>query len=167
MPYQLGTQIFRTNPDITKYVQSYHNSHDVGTILEGEHKAVMTDLIKKHPNYDEWDVQGNIKFKIDMDEYGNKKYLMKNGAAWHSFSYIKCIKSGIKETNIRDNLINASRKAIKNQISEFREQNKKNNLFQCCACCEYFKTIDVDHNFSQITFQNLLDNCMCIEKKRV
>ncbi len=165
MPYQLGTQIFRTKPDITKYFQSYHNSHEVGTILEGEHKAVMTDLIKKHPNYDEWDVQGNIKFKIDMDEYGNKKYLMKNGAAWHSFSYIKCIKGGNKETNIRANVINAARKAIQDQILEFREQYKEDDLFQCYTCCEYFNTIDVDHDFSQITFQTLLDNFICIKKK--
>ena len=105
MPYQLGTQIFRTKPDITKYFQSYHNSHEVGTILEGEHKAVMTDLIKKHPDYDEWDVQGEIEFKVDIDDYKNKKYLMKNGDEWYSFSYIKCIKSGTKENNIKANVI--------------------------------------------------------------
>ena len=165
MPYQLGTQIFRTKPDITKYFQSYHNSHEVGTILEGEHKAVMTDLIKKHPDYDEWDVQGEIEFKIDIDDYRNKKYLMKNGDEWYSFSYIKCIKSGTKETNIRANVINASRKAIKGQILEFREQHRQDNLFQCDTCCEYFETIDVDHDFSQITFQTLLDNFLLDKKK--
>lgn len=165
MPYQLGTRIFKTKPDITKYFQSYHNSHIVGTILEGEHKIVMTDLIKRHPNYDEWDVRGEIEFKLNMDGYGNKNYLMKNGDEWYSFSYIKCIKSGTKENNIKANVNNAAREAIRNQILEFREQHKKNNLFQCDTCCKYFETIDVDHDFSQITFQTLLNKFMNIKKK--
>jgi hypothetical protein len=165
MTYQFGLTIFKTKTEITKYFQSYHNSNEVGTILKGDHKAVMTDLIKKHPNYDKWNVQEDVEFKIDIGEYGEKKYLMKNGNEWQSFSYIKCIKSGSKENNIKSNVMRAARNAINDQIMEYRENNKENDLYKCSTCCKYFKNIDVDHDFKELTFKTMFNNFMSIKKK--
>jgi hypothetical protein len=176
MGYEYGSKVFRTKTDIIKYFQAYHNSHDIGTILEGEYKSIMADLIKNHPIYDEWNIQEDIEFKIDLDDHKNKKYLIKNGNEWHTFSYLKCIKGGTKETNIRINVINAARRAINDQIVEFRKSCREDNLnskpifkdlkvFKCHTCCEYFKTIDVDHDFSQMTFQTILNNFIRFKKK--
>ncbi len=49
MPYFIGTQKFKTKDEIRKYFKNYHDNTQVGTILQGEYKAVMNDLIKWHP----------------------------------------------------------------------------------------------------------------------
>ena len=173
MVYEYGNQKFRTKADIVKYFQVYHNARDVGDVLEGDHKAVMIDLIKNHPNYDEWDVNGDVEFRIEIDEYKNKRYTIRHvarddlGSTWHSFSYRKCIKGGSKEKNKRSNVMNAARKAIKDQILEFREQYKDEGEtlpYKCAICCGKFKSIDVDHDFSKITFLTLLNDFIRINK---
>lgn len=157
MPYTLGNKLFRTKKAIIQYFQTYHNSHEVGTILTGEHHAVMFDLIKMHPLYDEW--ASVTKFRICKDLYNMMYYQSHSESGWQTFSYLKCIRNHSKAKNTRFNVINAGRRAIQRQIDEYRFENVVDDMFwKCAKCNEFFTSVDIDHNYEIITFQTLLDN---------
>ena len=160
-PYVLGKQTFSTKSAIKTYFQDFYRDHSVGTLLPREQRRVMRDLITWHPNYDEWNVDRRVKFKIGKDDYGSKNFLVRNTEKeWEVFSYNKCIAAQSKEKNQRKTVIQAARWAIKEQINEFR----KNNLI--CIKCGSSTKIEIDHNFETLTFQTMLDTFLEVKQKK-
>ena len=99
MKYTLGDRVFANKNAIKSYFQDYYRSHDVGTALEGEYKAVMTDLIRRHPLYDDtW----STDFTIGLDDWGSKNF--KCGS--RTFSYNKCILGASHSKNQKKNVQN-------------------------------------------------------------
>ena len=162
MKYTLGNKEFKNKDAIKKYFQEYHNKYSIGTILNGEYKDVMIDLVKWHPNYDDWNINGPVEFKIHYDCFGNKNYRMMSNGEWNdeSFSYIKCIRKPTKENNHRRNVISASRNAIMSQIEEYRNSQctQQGYLCEICNTYVYKEDIHIDHNFDKLTFQQILDD---------
>ena len=180
MPYSLGNKTFKTKKTIIEYFQKYHNSNDIGTILDEEHHNVMRDLIKWHPEYDEWNISdtSNIKFKINIDDYKNKFYEIWNNDKWIFYSYLKCIKSDNKKKNHEINCLNAFRVAIKPQIDKFKEDNKilteiddiegipiYKNQWLCISCLETFDSIDIDHKYDELSFKKLVQDFLIYTNK--
>ncbi len=165
MPYIIGTKTFKTKDDIKQYFKKYHDTNPVGTILQGEYKAVMTDLIKWHPLYDDWNIMNEPEFKINLDFYKNKNYSCLNNGLWNVFSYIKCIKGGSIENNHYHNVVRAARNAIQEDIMKFRVSNINNGYYTCEICKNEYKNIEVDHTFDIITFKQILTNFIKTENK--
>ena len=112
MKYQLGNSTFSNQKAIRTYFQNYYRANSVGTVLQGDHNAVMIDLIKRHPEYDEtW----ANEFTIGVDAWGAKNFQCGN----ITFSYNKCILSQSKEKNQKKNVQNSARVAIECQIPSF------------------------------------------------
>jgi len=160
MIYQLGNNTFSGKESIIKYFQKFHHNHAVGTLLPNEQRLVMIDLIKWHPEYDTWDVDDNVEFKIGKDGWGNKNYwVKKTNGEWEMFSYRKCKNAQSKEKNQRKNVQAAARSSIRAQIDNHRIMNP-----DCVLCGVSYslddasKPIEVDHDFEQLTFQTILDN---------
>lgn len=160
MIYKLGDNDFKTKAKIKTYFQNFYRTHTVGTLLPQEQRRVMIDLIKWHPDYDTWDVNDDVQFKIGKDEYGTKNFwVLKTSGDWEVFSYNTCIASQTKEKHKRKNVIASARHAIKEQINSFRDSNPE------CVKCGSTKNIEIDHNFETLTFQTMLDNFLEAEKK--
>jgi frataxin-like iron-binding protein CyaY len=153
MKYTLGGKVFNNQKEIKLYFQNYYRENDVGTILEGEYAAVMTDLIKRHPNYD--DTWSN-KFTIGLDGWNTKNFQ----SGERQFSYNKCIVGASPSKNQKKNVQNSARVAIEDQIRAHRSMSRIAGTYQCELCQGMFIKVDVDHNFEIITFQTLLTNYM-------
>ena len=165
MPYFIGTQKFKTKDEIRKYFKNYHDNTQVGTILQGGYKAVMNDLIKWHPEYNNWNITTEPEFKINLDFYKNKNYSCLNNGLWNVVSYIKWIKGGSIENNHYHNVVKSARKAIEDDIIAFRVSNCNNGYYKCEICKNEYKNIEVDHVFDVITFKQLLSNFIKTENK--
>lgn len=153
MIYQLGNNTFSGKESIKKYFQNFHYNHTVGTLLPDEQRLVMIDLIKWHPEYDTWDVDDNVEFKIGCDGFNNKNYwVKKTNGEWEMFSYQKCKNAQSKEKNQITNVQKSARASIKAQQNAHRMMNPE------CVLCGSMEKIEVDHHFEQLTFQTMLDN---------
>ena len=153
MKYTLGGRVFATKKAIKSYFQDYYRSNDVGTALEGEYKAVMADLIRRHPLYD---ATWSTDFTIGLDDWGHKNF--KSGD--YTFSYNTCIEGQSLFKNQKKNVQNSARAAIESQIHKHRHKSRIAGMYLCDVCSGTFLKVDVDHNFTIITFQTLLDNFM-------
>jgi hypothetical protein len=145
MKYILGSKVFANKNAIKTYFQDYYKENDVGTALEGEYKAVMTDLIRRHPTYD--DTWSN-EFTIGLDDWEHK-----------------CILGHSPAKNQKKNVQDSTRVAIESQIRAHKRKSRIGGIHQCAVCQKHFLKVNVDHNLTIITFQTLLDNFMIAQTK--
>lgn len=109
----------------------------VGQYDKGEEFDYLYNLIKKHPNYQQWTYQIPTVFRIE-----NKiqlKLFIKCNNKFRIVSWRQCC-SDIK-TNKVCQLTSAMRQAVRRQITMY----KKNNLVQQCQVCLTTENIEVDH----------------------
>ena len=89
--YTFGTENFSTKSKIKEYIHGCLVNGSIGDMILDPVRGVMSELIKHHPSYSEWNVQ-NPAFRIGIDPQGNRVVTIcdtgnKNGI----FSYAKCI----------------------------------------------------------------------------
>jgi hypothetical protein len=156
MIYTLGGIEFKNKASITKYFRDYLKNHNVGNILDGEAHNIMMDLIQWHH---ECMPECGCNFKIGCGEFKEKMFKVSDGTRWRVYSYLKCIRAGDKNTNNRSNVIRACRTAIRHQIKEYLTKMAIDDKWRCEISNNLYDRADIhiDHDFTKITFQKLLD----------
>lgn len=105
---------------------------------------IMTNVMKLHPNYDQWKLQIPTAFKISRSP--KKKYLQvfvkfKDTKRWRSVSWVACATGKIRKV---DSLGSAMRYSIKSQIRMWRQKNM--HPIPKCALCNCQSNLEVDHH---------------------
>jgi hypothetical protein len=171
--YKLGNINFKNKKQITNYIKAYKNSHMAGHVVEEPHRSVLLDLLKWHPRSVEFLIPDfHQDIEINTDDYGGTNFKIKvEPSVWKVFSYYTCIKAQSPQNEHRSNVIKASRSAISDIVKNFKlNRIQMEDLGNVCKCAidgnlYLVEHIHVDHDFTKITFQRLLDDYLLSKNK--
>ncbi len=168
--YTYGGKSFKTQKDVKLFCQLLLKTEHT---LNTSDSRVMKDLIVRHPNYNSktqildfdtvcFDISKPIKFKVEKNAMFQSKcfFIMQNNKC-SDFSYNKCITKSTAESNQRHNVLHTGRTLIRPQIKEYIKKIQLENQSYMCAITNQIlprSMIHVDHDFTQITFLQLVDD---------
>lgn len=134
MKYNLAGFEFATKTALKAEVQRILHSYPSSppdNILKGNDSTLIIALVGLHPNADEKIGVGIDYIFVLIIEYGTPGFMIRRvDGSITDFSYLKCLRG--KELSHRSQVLEAMRKAIRNQTSEFRRREFSNRQSIFC-----------------------------------
>lgn len=120
--------------------------------------AILSSILKKHPNYNNWKYQEITGFRITrsvqkLSLQVEIRVVCKTKQKWRLVSWKSCVSGKQKVYNDMSKLNSAMRYAIRRQITIYR----KNNPIKKCAICDAQTKIEVDHDTNHKSFKVIRD----------
>ena len=165
MPYTIGGIVFSKKSDITEKCREILRSTVDGTSVSIENQGFLFELFQFHDEWSQKSDGGVVDISTKTTEHGTRCFILLNSSQERidiSFPHaIKLIPTSRTEKLTPQKLIdfkNAARTAVKNQITEFRENNLSDEII--CSVTNVAINRDncaVDHVHPKTFDQLLLD----------
>jgi hypothetical protein len=163
---RIGDLVFSSKKAAEEYTRQLLKDIGFGDIKKDNNNyTFFENLIKNHQCYEEVVGFGVDYFYIEPNPLNRKQHqtgIKRNDGSNIVFSWRNC--SVKKINNESDYLVDALRNSIKNQVIEF----KKNNKLICNICQtenEIYKNYHIDHNYP--SFKQLREDFIKITKKEI
>lgn len=136
---------YNTKKEVIKIIQKILNNNSLNTWLKREDTTILLSLLKYHPNYNIKRGVGIIGFKIQLNNYNRKSFIIyRRDKSYTDFSYLKCITRPSLEYYIKQ----ACRKTISSDIIKFKQNIfNKYSIVKCkvSKVIVEFNKCHVDH----------------------
>ena len=108
----------------------------------------MAELLKKHPNYNDWKFKNPVAFHIKRSPRNKAIQVhakFQGLKKWRIVSWVSCAKGKVtRKPDIKNQLTQAMRYSIRIQIKNWKDQNS-HYLQQKCFICDDKNHLEVDH----------------------
>jgi hypothetical protein len=150
--FTIGRFVFKTKKQATEKVQSILNMEGLEL---SENSELIRELLLCHPRSDELaEYIDTIAIRVDPEHRNSKQfYVTLSDGTSDPFSYKNCLNG---KYNRRQRLIREFRKAVDDQIDEFRGGNFQCGM-KCPLCSEVMNSCHIDHIEK---FRDLLEQYM-------
>lgn len=155
--YNIGCLIFRTKKECAQFTREIINEVGISAITkDNNYYTFFNNLLKNHDECEEKIGCGIDYFYIERNKLNRsvfETYIKRLDGSNVNFSWIHCC--NFKPKSNKQNILNAMRSSIADQIIEFRNNNE-----MCCVQCECIDgSFHIDHVLSfHILSNNFLDN---------
>lgn len=147
---------YNTKKEVIKIIQKILNNNSLNIWLKKEDTTILLSLLKYHPNYTTKKGVGIIGFKIQLNKYKKRSFIIyRQDKSYTDFSYLKCITHPSLEYYIKQ----ACRESVSKDIIKFKQLIfNKHNIVKCKVSnvIVEFNKCHVDHY--NPTFKILFSN---------